>query len=53
MEEKQKKASQHLGPLFALTGSPYACPVPFVPCTKQTKILREFTDKKLPRPKSG
>ncbi|XP_054706518.1 uncharacterized protein LOC129216332 [Uloborus diversus] len=44
MEEKQLRARKNLAPLYKLTASPYASPVPFVPRFKKTKLYKELTD---------
>ncbi|GFY64158.1 uncharacterized protein TNIN_73801, partial [Trichonephila inaurata madagascariensis] len=42
MEVKQHNAARHLGPLYQLTGSPYALPVPFIPRFKQGQVYKEW-----------
>ncbi|GFS75722.1 uncharacterized protein NPIL_67121 [Nephila pilipes] len=42
MEIKQQNGVRHLGPLYQLTGSPYALPVPFIPRFTRGKLYQEW-----------
>ncbi|CAL1266028.1 unnamed protein product [Larinioides sclopetarius] len=53
MEVKQRNAAKHLGPLFYLTGSPYALPVPFVPRFKKSKLFKELQKRRDTYPRSA
>ncbi|XP_055942989.1 uncharacterized protein LOC129972762 [Argiope bruennichi] len=53
MEVKQLNAAKHLGPLYYLTGSPYALPVPFIPRFKKSKLYRELQRRKDTYPRSA